>query len=113
MEIVDSLNVILSDNLFQIDTDGLLYDADAEDIGFLQHVAVGFDSCHDVSITDNIFTYSVRISVLEIGIAVDSSAPWIYFANNVEASCLSGNMLSLHVFRDFTLFVVCTYTMLT
>ena len=75
-------NVSLSGNTFEIGTDGLLYDADADDIGFESYfAALEFKLCDTVSVSSNEFTVN----------AVDYTTPWVYFKYGFGTTCLSGN----------------------
>ena len=78
------MNAVMSGNVFEIDTEGVLYGADSDVIGFnWQFATVGFVSCVNAEITENEFTVN----------DLDNTKPWINFRASSGTTCLSGNRL--------------------
>lgn len=88
----------LDDNTFEISTDGLLYDVDADAVGWTSYfMAVDFKECYSVTMTSNSFTSNEL---------KDLTMPWVYFKDCTGTSCISANSLcddALFLFLSFSL----------
>ena len=79
-------------NTFEVATDGLLYDIDADEVGWTSYfMAVDFKECYSVTMTSNSFT-SNDLS--------DLTMPWVYFKDCTGTSCISANSLCFVPFQS-------------
>ena len=82
LQIERSTEVTMRGNIFEIDTDGLLYDVNAESIGFESYAAaVYLKLCDTTTVTENVFMNNY----------IDNTAPWIHFKSGAVSTCLAGN----------------------
>ena len=82
LQIERSTNVVLQQNVFGIDTDGLLYEVSAESIGFESYAAaLILKLCDTTTVTENVFMNN----------SIDYTTPWIHFKSGSVSTCLAGN----------------------
>lgn len=82
----DVSKVELDNNVFEINSTGLLYEVQAETVGWTSYFsAVDFKECSSVTLVENTF---------EEDELTDITIPWIYFKDGKGTTCLAANVLS-------------------
>ena len=90
-------DAVFTDNTFEIDGGGLLYDIDPKQLGFWNFAAFGCQLSSGLKLVGNTFS----------GNDIDVATPWIYFIGNQGTMCLSGNRFYLDSICNLSVCFLC------